>query len=138
MEQGAACKSFPTVSQAQRRYAATLDKPLILLARSERFELPTLGFEVQGSSRVHSFPILRTHTIPWHPVERPSTARDTKPPGGPSIFGGFALGTGPQEKTHVHKMGKLMNGVTEGEFELDSHPGDAVLIRPSPNESPAI
>jgi hypothetical protein len=41
-----ACKSFPMVSQAQKRYATTSHKCLISLARSERFELPTLGFEV--------------------------------------------------------------------------------------------
>jgi ribosome-binding protein aMBF1 (putative translation factor) len=28
-----------------------------------------------------------------------------------------------------------MNGMAEGRFELDSHYGDAVLVRPSPNES---
>src|ERR1700737_1248897 len=38
-----ACKSFPMVSQAQKRYATTSHKCLISLARSERFELPTLG-----------------------------------------------------------------------------------------------
>jgi hypothetical protein len=48
-EGGVAFRSFPAVSQAQKPYAITSDKSLILLARSERFELPTLGFEVRCS-----------------------------------------------------------------------------------------
>ena len=37
------------ISHVQKRYAIKPDKPLILLARPERFELPTLGFEVRCS-----------------------------------------------------------------------------------------
>jgi hypothetical protein len=48
----------------------------------------------------------------------------------PSIFGGFAPATGCQENTHTAKMGKLMNGPTEAESELDSRFGEAALIAP--------
>jgi len=53
---GIACKSFPTVSQAQKRYTTTHDKPLISLARSERFEIARLlgGFRGQPAGDVQA------------------------------------------------------------------------------------
>jgi hypothetical protein len=42
-------KVSPRFRRCQKRYAIKPDKPLILLARPERFELPTLGFEVRCS-----------------------------------------------------------------------------------------
>lgn len=32
------------------------------------------------------------------------------------------------EKSSIPKVGKIKNGATEREFELDFHPGDAVMI----------
>jgi hypothetical protein len=51
-------------------------------------------------------PILRRVRFPGRV---PQIARDARPPRGPTIFGGFALGTGCQEILHIHKMGKHRN-----------------------------
>jgi len=82
-------------------------------------------------SRAHAFSHFADVHIFLGPGRTPSTVRDRKPPGGPSIFGALTLGTGCQEILRIHKMGKGSTRV-----RLDSHPGDAVLIAPVSRQIP--
>jgi hypothetical protein len=84
-------KSFPTVSQAQKRHARTSDKSLILLARSERFELPTLGFEVRCSIQLSYERVRGVDYQTW--TDRASSLLQGRPRRG---GGGGALSWPPQ------------------------------------------
>src|ERR1700694_4049973 len=77
------------------------------MARSERFELPTLGFEVRGSSRARfrRFFHFGDVRILLASGRKGEAAKDGWPPGGHSIFGGSRRSTGYQADSRIRKMG---------------------------------
>jgi hypothetical protein len=97
------------------RYATTPDKPLTLLARSERFELPTLGFEVRGSSRAgfRGFSHFGDVRIFLKSGREGESAKESCPPGGYHIIGDLERATGYQGIARVRKMGKSGAPLTE-------------------------
>ena len=79
-----------------------------MLARSERFELPTLGFEVRGSSRARfrGFSHFGDVRIFLKSGAKGEAADESPSPGGLRVSGHGKSYTGFQQKSAIRKMGK--------------------------------